>query len=541
MGLDMPALSPPDGDTKVYVLSDWPRHRALALASVGIHLIAGSVPIVRPQPCFSDWETAVEGAWKRFVSENPQAEKGLVQELRAFVKEWLEKNLVPLDRDSNCEFEHWLANTNYPLWRKEELRLAHEQYLLHGSKLRPKDRKVKMFVKREQYDEYKYARDINSRSDVFKCFSGPIFKLIEAKLFKLDWFIKKIPVADRPEYILNRLQQLNGKIVNSDYTSFEALFTPALMTAVEMQLYEYMTKKLPNGRQWFQEIFETLTGTNFCWAKQFVLETRGRRMSGEMCTSLGNGFSNLMFMLFACHKFGSKCIGVIEGDDGLFTIDGPLPDADFFSKLGLRIKLGVHDDLATASFCGLVFDREDRINVVDVRKVLADFGWVDSRYAFSRRSKTLALLRCKALSLAHQYPGCPILGDLAQYGLKITSGINVASFIRNSPNLDWWQREQLLSFLDEKDRELPVKYREPPTRTRELVARLYGVSPAAQRDMENLLRSRARDDLSPIPAPVWCYVPAWIDYGSKYVIQADRPTVFPGPSRAHSHVQLVGA
>lgn len=540
-GLAMPALGSLDAETEIYVLRQESRRRAPVLFSIGAYLDLGGLPVVRGQCDFMDTDSAVEGAIKRYASANPVAEPALIQELRLFVADWISKNLQPLPAHSDVDFVRWLDRTNYPLWRKMELALARKRWIESGAKLRPKDRKVKSFVKREQYDEYKYARMINSRSDVFKCFSGPIFKLIEEELFKLPWFVKKIAVADRPNYIVAMLARLNGTVVDTDYTSFEALFTPEIMKAVEMQLYKYMSAALPGGAQWYEEIEATLTGDNACWARDFILYTRGRRMSGEMCTSLGNGFSNLMFMLFACHKMGSKCVGVVEGDDGLFSIAGPVPTPEFFSRLGLRIKMGVHTDIETASFCGIIFDRQDRINVTDVRRVLCDFGWIDGRYVASRRSRALALLRCKALSLAHQYPGCPVLSALAKYGLKITAGIDVGHYVRNSPHLDWWKRNELLGYFEGR-KEKPIPDRPVGDRTRDLVHVTYGVSPDEQRRMERNLLARAQSrDLSPIPAPIWAQNGNWVDYGRKYTLARLGTSVFayPGPHKKRTSFSVI--
>ena len=105
---------------------------------------------------------------------------------------------------------------------------------------------------------------------------------------------------------------------------------------------------------------EVLCGKNIVQNRYLDCIIEARRMSGEMNTSLGNGFSNLMFMAFVCEKLGLNCNGVVEGDDGLFAFNGNTPSASDFTKYGFNIKLDVHSEISTASFCGNVFDPEDR-------------------------------------------------------------------------------------------------------------------------------------------------------------------------------------
>jgi hypothetical protein len=521
-GLNLPPLGETDPDTRFFIKSRLDRPRSPVLASVGCHWQVGDVPVVRPQPDFGHSLTAEQGARKRFVSANLAPDAEFLRGLGHFVKRFLETKMKPLPHWTDVSYLTWRRQINHPEWRKKQFDEAYERFLQEG--LLAKDAKVKSFVKREQYPEYKYARDINSRSDKFKVYSGPIFRAIEKSLFSMDYFIKKIPVADRPAYILELLGSGQGKFVATDYTSFEALFTEEIMRTVEMQLYEYMVRDIPGGQEWFSTISRILLGENICWFRDFSIKTRARRMSGEMCTSLGNSFSNLMFMLYVCESLGSTCVGVVEGDDGLFRVNGPVPTANDFARLGLRIKLVEHDEISTASFCGLIFDPTDRVNIRDPRDVLADFAWVDSRYARSRNSKLKTLLRCKALSLAHQYPGCPIISELAQYGLRVTSGIEVEHFVRNSPNLGWWDREILLAVLHKN-----IPHREPPDNTRELVARLYDIPVDVQKSIETEL-SRM-DTLHPIRLDSLEPKPAWLHYGNHYVHPCDwrKRLGFPGP------------
>jgi hypothetical protein len=435
--------------------------------SLGCHTVGSAHP--HPDPRDSD--TMRAGVSKRFAVQPPPADSALLRDFKKYVRSWLKKNMRPLAPDADDSFDTWIDNAEYPEWRRAELRDCHARV---GSIYeRESYFHCKSFMKDETYPEFKHARGINARSDEFKCEVGPMFKLIEKELFKRPEFIKKIPVLDRPKYIMDKLFRVGAKYIATDYTSFESLFTREVMEACEFQLYEHMTQRHNNGQKFMKLIRHVLLGTNVCKYKYFTVRLEATRMSGEMCTSLGNGFSNLMFLYFMCDRLGSKVACCVEGDDCIARIEGTIPTSEDFKQLGLNIKLEVHDDLATASFCGLVFDVDDLLNVTDPRKILNTFGWSTERYVNARDCVRKRLLRAKALSLAHAYPGCPILSALARYALRVTRSHDVRHLVyqwRNS-----YEREWMMSIM-----ECPPLEVEPPIRTRLLVEKLYGVPVSTQ-------------------------------------------------------------
>jgi hypothetical protein len=401
----------------------------------------------------------------------------------------LRKNLVPLPPDADLSLEAWLSGTNYPEWRKKELREAYDAVI--DIREKRKYFECKSFMKDEWYLEWKHVRGINSRSDVFKAWVGPTFKLIENVVYKNPSFIKHVPVRDRARYIMDLLYIEGGQYFASDYTAFESLFTKEMMESCEFQLYEYMTKALPNHVEFMGLCRDVLAGTNICRYKHFSVKLEATRMSGEMCTSLGNGFSNLMFMLFVCKELGCKdVVGVVEGDDGAFRVrvpkGGRLPEAADFARLGLVIKPEYHNKLSTMSFCGLIFDPEDQLVVTDPREVIASMGWTVRQYARCKSGKLKALLRCKALSYAHQYPGCPIIQSMAHYVLRVTRSVDVRGFVERRRDLNMWERDQLLAAMaDEKN----LHVVEVPSNTRFLVEDVYNIPVHHQTLIESYLDS----------------------------------------------------
>jgi len=384
-----------------------------------------------------------------------------------------------------------------------------------------------MFMKDECYTEYKHARCINSRTDAFKSYVGPFFHLVEEQLYSHPAFIKHVPVAARPKFIKEAIQAVGATYVATDYTAFESLFTALVMSVCEFQLYGYMSQYIPDHEELMRVITSALAGINICQNKFFSVKVPATRMSGDMCTSLGNSFTNLMLMLFVCHEKGSVALGFVEGDDGLFRIKGEIPSAEDFARLGFRIKLEIHLDLCKASFCGIIFDDCDLQNICDPIKVLCRFGWTTRQYSGAAPRTLMKLLRCKALSYGSQYPGCPIVGALARYGLRVTRSYDVSHFVKENRVFNYWEREKLLKSLTFKEKDLVA----PGMRTRLLMEEKFQVPVSMQIKIENYLDSL--DHLQPLEIP-YLDIVASADYSHYYdhFVQPSNVPFFIGPHTA---------
>jgi len=485
-----------------------PDYRPPTMVSLGVHL-EGFAP---PHPDPSCRITMQSGAFKRFCREVPIPDPEYLARFRQFVKTWIEDNLTPLSEDTDVSFEAWLEQTNYPQWRKDDLA---QQWEDCKGVMTARHFIVKSFMKDETYPEFKHARGINARHDVFKCTVGPYFKLIENVLYQHPAFIKHIPVPDRPEYIKEMLYVLGGQYIATDYTAYESHFTAEMMESCEFQLYDYMTKNLPEHDKFMALCRDVIAGTNLCQYKMFDVLIEATRMSGEMCTSLGNGFSNLMAFLFVCHEKNSKCVGVVEGDDGLFRVQGDLPTDEDFARLGFTIKIETHKRLEEASFCGIIFDLDDCVNVTDPADVLLNFGWAGQFHVNGSRVRHLELLRAKSMSFAYQYPGCPIIQSLAHYGLRVTKHIDLARFMEKSRAINTYERDVLAAAYENRFdvTRLPV-----PENTRALVERKFGIKIEEQIDIENYLDSL--DVIQPLYHWTFDFIMsrASVEYWTHYVL-----------------------
>lgn len=225
--------------------------------------------------------TLLHGCLVRFCADPPRPSGEMLRKLRRFVRQYV-KRYTPLESTADVSVETWLENTTtYSAARKAELL---KQWNDSGRTMDPRTHtRLSSFGKVETYMKFKAARGINSRSDVFKCFSGPYFKLMESEVYKDPAFIKHTPVRLRPQYIMEMMGANPGPYYETDYSQFEKHFTRPVMLSLEMILYAHLLRNHPGA---LREIRRAMLGTNRCTFRHFQIKISARRMSGEMCTSL---------------------------------------------------------------------------------------------------------------------------------------------------------------------------------------------------------------------------------------------------------------
>jgi len=360
----------------------------------------------------------------RIARRVPAARDGMLDRLTVFVDEWIRNNISQLDAKTDVSVDTWLEGTSYSKKRRMKLKEVNVDMEWRG--LRKKDVELNCFIKDEAYPKYKHPRGIFSRSDKFKTLVGPWFKVIEEAVYKTKWFIKKIPTSERADYLKIRFPYVASKdpgvyrrLIQTDYSAFEASFTRRMMQAIEMRLYEFMVEKIPGSGRFLDLVRNYIQGQNKCHFKRASVRIPAKRMSGEMNTSLGNGFTNLMVFLFIMQERGYECDCVVEGDDLLGTYEGELIPNDDYEDFGFIVKMEYHELPGDASFCGQLFDSELRI-ITDPLKVVLNFGWTSMQYAMSSEKTKRELIRAKALSLLVGYVGCPILQTLALKYIDLT-------------------------------------------------------------------------------------------------------------------------
>lgn len=449
----------------------------------------GAVPGYAPLCMDSNDPETVECAFKqRLLRDVPTPSAARLARLRDFVHDFL---VAHVPRAREMTYEEWRAGLSFGEERLRQLDKAHDE--LRGG--RPSKRAashIDTFVKSEFYPTWKHARMINSRSDAFKVFSGPFFKAIEEVVYELKPFIKHIPVPERPN-VIRQMKYAGRRYYATDFTAFESHFSREVMESVECQLYRHCLSWSSHA----DFIAKTLVGLNRMRTRTGIrASVEARRMSGDMCTSLGNGFTNLMLASFLVHEKGGTLEGFVEGDDGLFATDVQLTSQDY-EELGFTIKIEEVDDPMAASFCGMIFSDSGEI-IREPRRVFMGFGWTQS--FINAGPKVMAeLLRAKALSSVYETPQCPIVGELARQALLRTRGVR-PRFVD-----DGYHRPH---------DEIPVPEFCPADDTRSLFAQVFGISVDVQLAAERAIRSGDMLALSSLVPPT----PEQAEYSSKYVV-----------------------
>lgn len=472
-----------------------------------------------PVPDMQHGPSALAGAVKRVAADMPKINKHRLRRLRRFVMRFCERNFKDcvFQKDENFDFEEWMQNqTTYTNARKDQLRkIYYENNDEVNRNMSRRAKKVKGFVKDEPYTPgYKFPRGIYSRSDEYKCQVGPFFAKVGDVLFNSKYFIKKVPINDRPAWLLDVFRD-KPNVSCTDWSQFEATFK-AEIQKIEMYFYSFLLKHNPNRSRILNMINKIQLGINKIVFNNFAFNVKAKRMSGEMNTSLGNGFFNMVTNFFLLEEAGNKYYdGRFEGDDGIFWYDSvPLTTHDY-EELGGKIKIETPSNLSEASFCGMVFDPEVLDNVCDPIEALVSFGWSKAKYLFSSKRTKEELIRAKGLSYLYQYPGCPVIRSLGLYALRVTSHItNQQALSRMKKTSNLYERD----LLNEIEQCLsPDVYNKSVHQlSRELVQRKYKLPISTQLYIERYLDSL--NTLQTLDLSIEEYmIPDALDYSRRYV------------------------
>lgn len=337
------------------------------------------------------------------------------------------------------DFEEWLSTrVNYNPRRKDQLRRAFQAH--EGDWRRcaadPKSAVNKVHVKREGYMAPKYARIISSRSDTFKTLVGPLMHRVEEVVFSDPHFIKHVPNDDRPGYIQDFFRGVEF-VGSNDFSSFESLIYGVLMDSCECELYRWLLRDQDQGVVRYMN--ETLCGIQEQTMRGGWRARLYGRQSGDMCTSVGNGWTNLVIMSYVghklgWHKWGDPIHGLFEGDDSIFKV-GSCPEqvGPLLTALGMRAKFVSGVNIGTMGFLSTWWCN-DLVPVRDFRKPLVFVPWI--LQVVPNQKQWGEFLRAKGLSLAYEMAGCPVLSAFARMILRGTAGLK-ARYLRQDA---WWDR-----------------------------------------------------------------------------------------------------
>jgi len=473
--------------------------------SLGVHYLGAACPL----PDISHAPSGLMGVTKPIACKMPDPDLELFTEYLNFcikiIHEEFQHCILPSDADISVET--WLKGAPYTQKRKAMLQRISEM----RAQSRNGDLFVKSFIKHEHYLMYKHFRGIYSRSDYFKTEMGPICALIGDKMFDHPAFIKKIPVSQRPQAIIDRFSVPGVKVAANDFTAYESMFKRLQMT-IEIFFFAFCTQNL-SGYNYYNKLMQRIKmGKNILVFTKWMARLIAKRYSGEMDTSSMNGLFNYLIIRFLNYKSGEthSILPFLEGDDSLNPFFGKL-DETILVRLGARAKLEYFDDVFSASFCGMVFSENSCQIVTDPIKAILNFGYSNNFYLKSNKHKLNCLLRAKSMSMLHTFPGCPILSNLAGYGMRVSGLCSdrdmVKYFCRSDPYL-------LVKFKDVLAH--PVVRQTPTLDTRILFEKLYSISVAEQLIIERYFDELQTQQVISHPMIDAHLHPDQIDYYERY-------------------------
>lgn len=465
------------------------RQRRVMSVSMGPIMVGAS----RPKPDCNDTFSMIVGAMKRLGRAPPPRHDRFMKALIATTQVFLRENVCPADPATDVSVDTWLARTHYTESRKRDLKREHEETsdLFDG-----KCGQCKGFGKDESYGEFKTPRMICSRTDAFKTFFGPFVKIAEMIVYSLPFFAKHLTPDQKVERLDRILSRAACRVHVLDYTAYESHFTPDVMAICEFSLLCWIFQFVPG----FHLLMAMCV---FIIGRQNVIKLVGftfrvfARMSGEMDTSLGNGFTNLMIILTICRMSGNSDVDcMVEGDDCVVSMRGPGITAEMFKFAGWHVKLETYDNAMEAGFCGMIYDEFDKAVITDPIKMLLNFGWASAQYRNASERTMMALIRVKALSFLYQYPSCPIITKLAEHYLMLTNKITFYTMFKvmSKSHVSEYQREIWARVSRNRPTARPIGYN-----TRCLMERKFGIPVEVQVSVERQIESWG---FEPVDIPV---------------------------------------
>lgn len=423
------------------------------------------------------------GVIKRVIPDLGVTDDALFAEFSHFVDNFIKTNYVtePHVEPSRAFLDTWLDNSKYNQTQKQDFIQAFEDYFSGVT-----DKQIfscNSFLKKEIYPELKYGRVINSRSDQFKAVVAPYVKLVEEQVFSTNHFVKH----HLPSFTAHRLAQIKerfGTVVETDYSSFEGSFSQRFMQACELKLFKHILADNPEILGLIEASYSRPNKIIFKDGSYFSF--KGSRMSGEMWTSLANGFSNAMLLEFCAYKAGAEVDYIVEGDDGFYGTTNKF-DNTIVERLGFRLKIEEVNDINDCSFCGVKVDSTGT-NTGDAMKQLTNLGYTCDPGCLQPRAnkRRRFMLKAKMMSAKVIFGNSPIMHTCVNRVLRKYSTTHLVGNRRNIlyTTFYWVQKLGLDKFLDEEEIHSPVRQED-----RQLFEELSGVHVNEQCRIEREIHS----------------------------------------------------
>jgi hypothetical protein len=387
-----------------------------------------------PIPNYHNSEDVLFGIFNRQLRPTPQpsdeALRKLKREVRREVCSFLKHYhdfLVP-------DFDEWIRARNYPIKKKEMYRKAYED--APARRLKQREKKISIFVKKEAYDTFKPARMIANRTKFVAAKYGPKLTTLEEAVFSFDWgqgfspFIKKIPYADRPEHITECFSKYSHDwCFKIDYSAYENCFKNKFQAGVECHLYRKAFEKMGALDPEIEDFISVVLGPHKCNYKGFSYTVPEGRMSGDIITSLGNGFSNLMLIKFFMKKLNIPFVCFVEGDDCVVKPSRPLSPTEIDTLIDSAFELGFIATLEhvghvnECNFLSTCWNPDTMNSYKDATRSLLRLGWSFKAQPGDSLRHKKQLFKAKLMSELASSPNCPVLAPICYKLLQELSDI----------------------------------------------------------------------------------------------------------------------
>lgn len=358
-------------------------------------------------------------------------------EIRKFLDEvFIPKYITPLKPGLTFEsaLRDWMDHCKrYTLKKKNALYTLLQEMLKGGYEAKYHGvndpmglRVINVFQKSENYPEVKEPRAISACSQECKALLGGFLHAIDKHAIATTPFFVK---GMNPWTIDEKVKQMSSRwslYMGSDYSSYEGSQDYQWVNLIEKRIYEEWLKNYPEVWNYLKQIYEE--GHDIYYKKRYFGHINGKRMSGDVQTSIGNGISNAVIWSYVSYKMNIPIEFLVEGDDAFICSDSPL-DVNIVRDLGFDCKIDGpsfnYEDICFLSrykWQGNVFG--------NIPKIIDKIGVVKSRH-FTKRFKDGSnrsmreiedYAYTKAYCFLFMYTGTPIIDPLCRAIMRLSNG-----------------------------------------------------------------------------------------------------------------------
>jgi hypothetical protein len=370
--------------------------------------------------CTNDPESIIEGISNRIMRDNDEPDRKKLINFEKFCRSEISKLYKRQSKTTVKPFRDWIKTRKYPESKKRKYQIAYEER--HGETILRWNAEVNAFVKKEFYPTPKPARMIHARDLVMSSLWGPYVTRIEKNVFHDLWyqevspFLKIVPARERPTIIEQTFSRYpHDMCLTTDYSKFENSFCSEIIDSVENHLYR---KYFPNDPV-VRDACRHLRSKQRIRYKGFQYTVPARRMSGDMNTSLGNSFTNLMLVRYFMHRLSITDFRTfVEGDDCIVKPPTPLTERQqllickWSGDLGFNLTLENFGPANEAGFCSTYWDDQSKDRFIEPTQPLLKLGWSFHCGEHNSTQFRQELLKAKCLSYLANTPNAPIISPI---------------------------------------------------------------------------------------------------------------------------------